>query len=597
MNLFSVIRLLGGLAMFLYGIGIMEDGLKSNSGSALKKILDKVTGSVLAGVLTGTLITAVIQSSTATIVLTVALIGAGIMNLRQAVPIVLGANIGSTITAQIMRLMDVDAPGNMLLEFCKPQTLAPVALIIGIALMMFIKTNGSKTVGDIFIGFGILFSGLMNMTAAVEPLSKSAELAALLGQLSNVPLCGMISGAILAVTIQSSSAMVGMIQALSSTGAMNFSMVYPIIMGINLGSCVTAFIVCSIGSSPDAKRTGIVHIVFNIIGTVLFLIIMTILQRMNAFGSAFWNQMVTSGSIANFQTVFNLTTAIILLPFTNQLAALSRLFVKDKPIKAPCYAELCSLDDKLYLSPAVALNEATKAVGAMATIAKEHFARGCSQLLRYVPEQSGVINTDENCLNQFADSSEKFLIGLSKLIETKAQDRQLDMLMQTVPNFERIGDYAVNLQELGQRLKADATLFSDEAYKELEIMCNAVKEILTITVDAFLEDNCEKANSIEPFGEIIDDMVRTIQNRHIQRLKVGDCSVCGSLVFMEVLTNLARASHQCTSIAVLMLARRNGAILNHHHDYLRSLHESNDADYQTELHRRHEQYFTSLNQI
>ncbi len=485
MNIFSVIRLLGGLAMFLYGIEIMGDGLKNSSGAALKRVLEKVTGNVLIGVLTGTLVTAVIQSSTATIVLTVALIGAGVLDLRQAVSIVLGANIGTTITAQIIRLMDIDSSGNMFLAFCKPDTLAPIALIVGIILIMFIKSKSSKTIGDIFIGFGILFSGLMNMTAAVEPLSESQEFAQILSQFANMPLLGILAGTVLTVIVQSSSAMVGMLQALSSTGAMSFSMVYPIIMGINLGTCVTTAMVCSIGSSRDAKRTGIVHITFNTIGTVLFMVVMTIMQRMNVFGSDFWNQMVNSGSIANFQTFFNLVTALVLLPFTNQLVAFSKLMVKDEPETAPRHAELLALDDKLYVSPAVALHEATKAVAAMGAVAKENFDRGCRQFLRYGPELSAAIEADENCLDQFADSADRFMIGLSKLVESEAEDRQLDMLMQTVPNFERIGDYATNLEELGQRLHADSTGFSDKGRKELEIMCRAVNEILQITVDAF----------------------------------------------------------------------------------------------------------------
>ncbi len=597
MNIFSIIRLLGGLAMFLYGIEIMGDGLKNSSGAALKRVLEKVTGSVLVGVLTGTLVTAVIQSSTATIVLTVALIGAGVLNLRQAVSIVLGANIGTTITAQIIRLMDIDSSGNMFLAFCKPDTLAPIALIVGIILIMFIKSKSSKTIGDIFIGFGILFSGLMNMTAAVEPLSESPEFASMLSQFANMPILGIVSGTVLTVIVQSSSAMVGMLQALSSTGAMSFSMVYPIIMGINLGTCVTTAMVCSIGSSKDAKRTGVVHIVFNTIGTVIFMVVMTIMHKMNVFGSEFWNQMVNSGSIANFQTFFNLVTAIVLLPFTNQLVTLSKLVVKDEPEKKPRHAELLVLNEKLYVSPAVALNEATKAVAAMGALAKENFFNGCEQFLNYDSAKSSIIEDNENCLDQFADSADRFLIGLSKLVESEGEDRQLDMLMQTVPNFERIGDYATNLEELGEQLKSENSAFSGKAKKELEIICCAVSEILTTTVEAFSEDNYEKARAIEPFEEVIDDMVRILRDRHTKRLKAGDCSVNSGLVFMEALTHLERASDQCSSIAVLMLARQNDAILNNHYDYLRHLHEGNDANYQSELQRRRKQYVDALNNL
>lgn len=597
MDIFAIIKLLGGLAMFLYGIEIMGDGLKNSSGAALKKVLEKVTGNVLVGVLTGTLVTAVIQSSTATIVLTVALIGAGVLSLRQAVSIVLGANIGTTITAQIIRLMDIDSNGNMVLEFCKPENLAPIALVVGIILIMFVKRKSVKTVGDIFIGFGILFSGLLNMTAAVNPLSDSPEFAAVLARFAGNPLLGILSGLVLTVVVQSSSAMVGMLQALSSTGAMTFSMVYPVIMGINLGTCVTTAMVCSIGSSKDAKRTGVVHIAFNTIGTILFMIVMTILQKNHLFGDSFWTKAVDSGGIANFQTIFNVITAIALLPFTNQLVKLSKVIVKeDKPEDLP-HPELHTLDAKLYISPAVAVSEATKAVAAMGTIAKDNFARGCEQLFKYDAGTVKKIDQDEDCLDTFADTSDHFLIGLSKAVESEQEDRQLDMLMQVVPNFERVGDYATNLVELSQRLSADGGSFSDMAKQELKIICGAVNEILSMTVDAFSRDDKRLVRKIEPFEEVIDDMVMILRDRHTKRLKASACSVNSGLVFMETLTYLERASDQCSSIAVMMMSRDNETILQNHYEYLRELHAGNDQEYLAEKECRRKQYIDALKNI
>ena len=277
MDIFSVITLLGGLAMFLYGMEVMGDGLKNASGSALKQVLGKATQNLILGVITGMLVTAVIQSSTATIVLTVGLISANILDLKQAVSIVMGANIGTTVTAQIIRLMDIESGGSLLMDFFKPSTLAPLALIVGVVLIMFVKSNKSMATGEIFAGFGILFSGLLNMTAAVTPLSESQAFLDLMQRFSNYPLIAILLGLVMTVIVQSSSAMVGMIQALSVTGAMTFNLVYPLIMGINLGTCVTTALVCSIGSSKDAKRVGIVHIAFNVIGTILFMIVMTII--------------------------------------------------------------------------------------------------------------------------------------------------------------------------------------------------------------------------------------------------------------------------------------------------------------------------------
>lgn len=597
MEIFSaIVKLLGGLAMFLYGIEVMGDGLKNSSGAALKRVLEKVTGNVLIGVLTGTLVTAVIQSSTATIVLTVALIGAGVLNLKQAVSIVLGANIGTTITAQIIRLSSIEAGDNWFLLLFSTDTLAPVALVVGIVLLMFVKTKSSKTIGDIFVGFGILFIGLDLMTGAVGPLAETDGFRNALAQMSN-PLMGLGVGLVLTVIVQSSSAMVGMLQALSVSGVMTFSMVYPIIMGINLGTCVTTAMVCSIGTSKDAKRTGIAHIAFNTIGTILFMIVMTIMEGNAVWGTEFWTRSVDSGAIANFQTVFNLLTAIVLLPFTGLLVKLSMALIKEDKPEEQRHPELLTLDEKLYISPAVAISEATKAVAAMGSVAKENFARGCQQLFHYDESKLAEIDQDEDCLDQFADRSDRFLIGLSKAVESEGDDRQLDMLMQTVPNFERIGDYATNLVELAQRLQNEKTAFSDSAVKELEIISSAVNEILGITVDAFSNGDNQKAKQIEPLEETIDDMVLILRDRHTKRLKSGACSVASGLVFMETLTYLERASDQCSSIAVMMLARSNQAIFENHYDYLREIHIGNDEDYRRERMRRRDQYILPLNSI
>ena len=603
MDIFSaIIQLLGGLAMFLYGIEVMGDGLKNSSGAALKRVLEKVTGNVLLGVLTGTLVTAVIQSSTATIVLTVALIGAGVLNLKQAVSIVMGANIGTTITAQIIRLSDVEANGNFFMMLFDTDTLAPIALVIGIILIMFIKSKKAKPIGDICIGFGVLFIGLNLMTDGVKPLIGSSAFEAFLTFFTN-PFFGIIFGLVLTVIVQSSSATVGMLQTVASATAkaggttITFAMAYPIIMGINLGTCVTTAMVCSIGSSKDAKRTGVVHIAFNTIGTILFLLVMTIMQKLAVFGEEFWIATVDSGGIANFQTVFNLLTAAALIPFTNWLVKLSMLIVRDDKEEAHRHPELYTLDEKLYISPAVAVAEATKAVAAMGQIAKANFEKGCAMLEKFDPVAVKEIEEDEDCLDEFSDRSDRFLIGLSKAVETEDDDRQLDMLMQTVPNFERIGDYATNMVELAERLQAENTSFSDTAKKELGIIADAVQEILTITVNAFASNDNEAAKAIEPLEETIDDMVMILRDRHTKRLKSGACSVGSGLVFMEALTYLERASDQCSSIAVMMLARSNENILHNHYEYLREIHSGNDVAYAAEKERRREQYIKALKSV
>ena len=594
----AIIQLLGGLAMFLYGIELMGDGLKNSSGAVLKRVLERVTGNVVMGVLTGALVTAVIQSSTATIVLTVALIGAGVLNLKQAVSIVMGANIGTTITAQIIRLGSIESDGSFLLWLFDTDTLAPIALIIGIVLIMFIKRKSSKTIGDICVGFGILFVGLNLMTDGVKPLIGTDAFLTFVQFLGN-PLFGIVFGLVLTVIVQSSSATVGMLQTVASVpgSGITFAMAYPVIMGINLGTCVTTAMVCSIGSSKDAKRTGVVHIAFNTIGTILFMIVLSVMQKLEVFGLQYWVREVDSGIIANFQTVFNLLTAIVLIPFADWMVKLSMLIVKDVKEKGHNFPELYTLDANLYISPAVAVSEASKAVAAMGNLARMSVEKGCMVLSKYDPVMISEIDRIEDNLDRFADLADHFLIGLSKTVETEADDRQVDMLMQTVPCFERLGDYAVDMVKLADRLQAESATFSDTAKKEMALMCGAVSEIMSITMRAFSRDDNKMAMSIEPLEETIDDMVMILRDRHTKRLKNGICSVGSGLVFMEALTYLERAADQCSSVAVMMLARNNESILHNHHEYLQEIHAGNDVAYLSERERRREQYIKPLKEM
>ncbi len=595
-TILTLIKLLGGLAMFLYGMELMGDGLKQGSGSALKNFLGKLTHNAFLGLLTGALVTAIIQSSTATIVLTVGLIGAGILNLRQAVSIVLGANIGTTVTAQIFRLMDIESSGASILTFFKPDTLAPIALIIGIVLIMFIKKNVTKNVGMICMGFGILFTGLVSMTDAVEPLAESQVFVDTLAYVSNQPILGILTGLVFTVIIQSSSAMVGIIQALSTTGIMTFDLVYPIIMGINLGTCVTTAFVCSIGSSKDAKRTGVVHIVFNTIGTVLFMIVMTLLRRAGAFPEL-WESIVDSGVIANFQTLFNLVTAIILLPFTGVLVKISCKIVKDDPVEEDQYPELAALDKKLMISPTLALGQVVKSLAAMAKAAHDNVGRSLEQFKEYDQKRAEKIEACEDRLDLFADNADNYLIELSQSIENEKDNRMLSMLMQCTPNVERIGDYATNFDEMAKKMSEGELAFSENAQKEFDILGDAVMEILRLTVETIEKDSETIARRIEPLEEVIDDMVLLLKNRHTARLCQGICSIDSGLIFMDALTHLERVADQCSSIAMLMLGKNDENIMKNHHLYLQELHSSTDQSYLAEQKNRREQYLVPLENI
>lgn len=590
------VKLLGGLAMFLYGMEIMGDGLKQGSGTALKNVLGKLTHNVLLGVLTGALVTAIIQSSTATIVLTVGLIGAGILNLRQAVSIVMGANIGTTVTAQIIRLMDIESGSGSILSFFKPDFLAPVALIIGIILIMFIKKESLKNVGMIAMGFGILFIGLISMTDAVDPLSSSPAFANVLSYFSDMPVVGIFTGLILTVIVQSSSAMVGILQALSSTGAMTFELVYPIIMGINLGTCVTTAMVCSIGSSKDAKRTGVVHIVFNTVGTILFMIVMSIIRSAGGFPDL-WESAVNSGGIADFQTIFNLLTALVLLPFTSTLVWIACKFVKEDEAEEVIYPELGALDRKLMTVPAVALGGVLKLATHMADIAKNNIMLSLSQFDKYDDKRAEEIASNEERLDLFTDRADNYMIELSSNIEAESDNRQRSVLMRCIRDVERIGDYATNFDEMAKKFAVEELSFSDAAKEELAIISDAVQEILRLTVEAIKTDNEYVVRRIEPLEEVMDDMVLLLKDRHTERLCQGICSINSGLIFMDLLTYVERTADQCSNIAMLMLAKDNEEIMKNHHLYLQELHASTDQSYLAEIENRRNQYLVPLQNI
>lgn len=592
MDIFAIIRLFGGLAMFLYGMEIMGAGLKNISGSALKNVLGKATQNVVMGVITGMLVTAVIQSSAATIVLSVGLISSGILNLKQAVSIVMGANIGTTITAQIIRLMDIDSSGNLVLEFFKPATLAPIALILGIILVMFVNSPRSKAPGEIAMGFGILFAGLINMTSAVEPLTESEEFIVMIQKFSENPLLAIVIGLVVTVIVQSSSATVGMIQAISVTGTMTFSLVYPLIMGINLGTCVTTAMLCSIGSSKDAKRTAIVHILFNTIGTILFMIVMTLIKNFGGL-STLWPSIVDSGDIANFQTIFNLLTAVVLIPFANVLVIISLKIIKPDPIEEEDKADLAVPDEKLFEVPEVALTEASKAIDKMGRTVLKNLKRSAKLINVYDEGRIAVINDNEDNIDMFTDSMENYLINLSKHVENHYDNQRINTLLQTSSNLERIGDHATNIMEVAENINNDKLILSNEANEELNIVEEAVFEITELAITAFEKMDADLARKIEPLEEVIDEMVTSLKNAHIERLKQGRCTVPNGMSFVELLNNFERIADQCSNIGLLVLTEKVDKVKGNHHAYVRELHKGGDEVYDVELARRREQYLNN----
>ena len=514
MSIFNVIALFGGLALFLYGMRIMGDGLKHGSSGALKKAMGKVTNSPIVGFLLGLCVTAAIQSSTATIVLTSGLVGAGIITLHQSIGIILGANVGTTVTGQIIRLLDLNAGANSFLNVFKPSTLAPLAAILGILLIMAFRFRNSDTIGTIAMGFGILFTGLMNMTAAVEPLSQSPTFAQLFVSLADKPLLGFLAGAGVAFSIQSSSATIGILQALSVTGQLTFGSVYPILVGIYLGDCVTTAIVCSIGAKADAKRTGMVHILFNLSEAVLVFAAVNILHSAGAL-DRIWAAPITSGGIANTHTLFNLACAVLLLPLCGLYEKLSRLVIHDDARHSQGVEhELQLLDDKFFTSPELALSSSDEAIATMARLACAGADSAMGTLGAYDRAVIETVQENEQSIDMLADAVNNYLVRLSGHMEADDNSVLLNYYLQCFSEFERIGDYAVNLTESAEELHARGAQFSTTARQELAVLQDALHEIMGYAADAFTTRQARVARHIEPVEEVIDDLVETLRAAH-----------------------------------------------------------------------------------
>ena len=597
MTIFNIITLFGGLALFLYGMRLMGDGLKRGSSDAFKSAMEKVTNNPLVGFLLGLGVTAVIQSSTATIVLTSGLVGAGIMSLHQSIGVILGANVGTTVTGQIIRLLDVNAAETSLLNFFKPSTLAPLAAIIGIIFLMAVKSRKSDTIGSIAMGFGILFTGLLSMTAAVSPLSESETFAAMFYQLSGQPVLGFLLGTGVAFLLQSSSATIGILQAISTTGALTFSSVYAIIIGVNIGDCVTTAIVCSIGSKADAKRTGVIHILFNITGSILIIVGLLLLHSFGVL-DPLWDRVLTSGGIANVHTIFRLISAVVLLPVCGQFEKLSRRLVKDDVrLGENVDHELSLLDDKFFTSPAIALSGAEEAITTMARLARTGVLSAMDVLNHFDQHAIDVINENEDHIDKLADHVDNYLIRLSPHVPTGHANDLLNYYIQCFGEFERIGDYAVNLTENAQEFIERGVSLSTVAQQELGVLRQALGEILDYTYSAFGATDYDAARKIEPVEEVVDDLVATLRSNHIRRVRDGQCTVYAGLTFLDILVNVERIADQCSNVGVFTLSLADKHIMNNHHDYIHELHQGKDPVFNRAYQETHDKYFSELGRI
>ncbi len=557
MTVFNIISLFGGLALFLFGMNTMSGGLEKTAGGKLEKILKRMTDKPVKALLLGVAITATIQSSSAVTVMLVGLVNSGIMQLGQSVGIIMGSNIGTTVTAWILSLAGIESD-NFFVSLLKPSNFSPIIAFIGILLVMVSKKEKLKEIGGICLGFAVLMFGMEMMSDSMSPLSEMQEFRNLMLMFSN-PLLGLLIGIVMTAVIQSSSATVGILQALSLTGALSYEAAIPIIMGQNIGTCVTALI-SSIGVSKNAKRVAAIHVYFNLIGTAVLL---TLFYAANSiFDLTLADSAINPAGVAIVHSIFNLSTTAILFPFSRQLEKLAVKTVKDKQAEE----KQTFIDERLLLTPSIAVSECRNHTVGMAKLAVETVINSLSLIEKYDDKAAEKIKLDEKKLDEYEDNLGSFLVKISSHDISHEDSDTVAILLHAIGDFERIGDHAVNIMKAAKEINDKNIVFSDKANSELEIATNAIKEILETTVKAFEENSTSVALDVEPLEQVIDELLAEIKNRHISRLTGGNCTIELGFVLSDLLTNYERISDHCSNIAVCLIQLSNSEY--NAHEYL-----------------------------
>ena len=589
---YKVIALLGGLSMFLYGMRMMGDGLKSSSGGAMKAALAKVTNSPAIGFIFGMLVTCMIQSSTATIVLTVGLVGAGFLTFRQSVGIVLGANVGTAITAQIIRLMDLNAGATSFLYFFKADNLAPMALLIGMICIMFIKGDKANTVGSIATGFGILFMGLIYMGSAVSDMGDG--LSTLLTAFEDNYVLQFLAGVVVTGIIQSSSAVVGILQSLASTVGLNFCGVFAVIIGVNIGDCLTTFLVSRIGARPEQIRTALVHVIYNVFAATMIIVTLTALRLSGVLGDDFWYMQLNSGGVANVHGVFRLVPAVILLPFSGFFATMAERFVPDAPVEEIEDMELKELDRHLIDNPRLALDQSEDLILHMGETAVHNYDSCIQQIYDYEEARYSRMEKREDLLDRMADAANRYVVDVSPHITLERDHLRQSFQIKVLTCFERIGDHAINIASDMAALKKQKGAFSEMALADVEVLATAVRNILEQAGEAVATQDYTLARKIEPLEEVIDALTEQLRSRHIQRMTKGDCDVYSGIQYDNILSNLERIADQCSDLALGVMAMTRNSIFGQEHQYIHDLHQSAGESYQTIYRQEYDRYFGTL---
>jgi phosphate:Na+ symporter len=596
MDVFSVISLLGGLAMFLYGMRLMGDSLKENSSGTLKKAMGKVTNNPLKAFVLGLLVTALIQSSTATIVLTAGLVGAGILTLRQSLGIIVGANVGTTVTGQIIRLLDVDSSKAAFLRFFQPSTLAPIALIIGVLFIMTGFFKNSKSIGKIAVGFGILFSGLLSMTAAVDALSESGVIEKLFEGLGKSPFLGYATGAGVAFMLQSSSATIGILQAVStsSTAVLTFKAVYPVIVGVYLGDCVTTAIVIYLGSKGDARRVGIVNILYNLCKSALVLIGVFAAYKLGLLGGL-WEKQVNSSIIANTNSVFNLACALALLPTMGLFEKLSRRIVKDEPEKESKYKSVTdSLNPVFFNTPALALQSCYQTLLAIFAAARGSIEKSFGLIEKYDPAIHKEILEEEEEIDRMTDRISKYTVEFLPHLQMESHVAILNQYYKITSEFERLGDHAVNISAYAETMKTGGRSFSHAALSELAVLEKVIINILDETEQTFSKRDVEAAERIEPLVQVAGDLIAVLRKNHLKRMSTGECDPYADTAFSDLMVEFQRIGDVCSNVGVATVVRVHPELADQEHLYFERLHAGGDEAFNKAYESARKLYFTML---
>lgn len=567
MDIFSFISLFGGLALFLYGMSLMSQGLEKLAGGKLEGILKKMTSNPVKSLFLGIGITAVIQSSSAVTVMLVGLVNSGIMQLSGTVGVIMGSNIGTTVTAWILSLVGIES-NNVWIKLLKPESFSPILALVGIILMMSSKTSKKKDIGSIMIGFAILMYGMNFMSDSVSPLADMPEFTSMLTAFTN-PLLGILTGLVLTAVIQSSSASVGILQALTLTGGISYGMAIPIIMGQNIGTCVTALI-SSIGVNKNAKRVAVIHIAFNLLGTAVCLLLYFVLHFL--VDLTFIEQAISPVGVAIVHSIFNITTTVLLLPFSKQLVKLAEGTIKTEPEK-----EIAFLDERLLKTPSIALQECNHITTDMAYVSKQSMMDAMDLLFSYNEKKAAGVKELEGEVDIYEDRLGSYLVKLSGYDLSDTDSKQISKLLHTIGDFERISDHAVNVMEAAKEIEEKRAPLSPEGLAEIKVATAAIREIMEIAIKAFDENDLEQAYRVEPLEQVVDGIIEGIKLNHINRLQAGKCTIQQGFVLSDILTNYERVSDHCSNIAVAMIELSKSAFDTH--EYLDKLKAMDDPEF------------------